>query len=251
MKPLRNLFVIAGALTLFTSQPAQAWDQFSKCEVSLRNAAAFHHAEANAMPVRWSRIVRLEMGAWTEAMANNHGSATATVAHGYNQRNVKHYRIFAKQIGSTDRCKALNVEEMDASELPAEALQSMKYKTAVGDVLYMSEADYPWEVFYSQKPVSAEMTEKEMRRALNAGNEYLDVWSSDDAFIFVSELAEYTDDRTEKWHYEKLKKALLKDFDNLYVYRVGEPDSGEIKIYLFGRNADGHLVGLRTLSVET
>lgn len=70
-------------------------------------------------------------------------------------------------------------------------------------------------------------------------------------FKDVDLLGESTFDQEDAVAYKNLKKALTDDFSTLRIYKVGEPDSGALDLYLIGRDKDGHLIGLKTVSVET
>lgn len=68
---MNNIFRLANTLRS-ASGSAQAMD---KCQIKMENAAAFELAQPLTQSVLRAKVLWFEMGAWTEAVANNTGAA--------------------------------------------------------------------------------------------------------------------------------------------------------------------------------
>lgn len=222
------------------------------CSVKMKNAAAVSLAKSLKQPVKKVHQVRFEMGAWTEAVADNHGSAVVAVNVG---SKIAHYEVFAQQIGTGDDCNILEVKKISKSSIDPAVAQSEKYKVAIGEARYISEGDANWEVFYSSMAVGPNFSKAEVRAALGAGNEDLEILSNQDTLdlldSYIDEDSKGHAPSTESLAYKNLKKAMLHDFADFRICRVGKADGGKVLVYLVGRRADGQLVGLKTVSFET
>jgi hypothetical protein len=129
------------------------------------------------------------------------------------------------------------------------------YAELIEDAQYMSESDSTWEAFHSAATVGRRLPLAEIAVALGANNLPIATYSNRDAMKI---LAEYADpaknpyrDAAEAAKYKRLKEALEANFSSIRMYKVGVPDSGQLKLYLVGRTKSGHLVGLKTIVVET
>jgi hypothetical protein len=242
---MKSMLIVATVLGL--SGAAQAMD---KCQIKMENAAAFELAQSLSQSVLRAKLVWFEMGAWTEAVANNTGSGRVAVKLG---RDVVRYSVAGKQIANTDNCNVTAIGEVDASELPKELIQAEKYKLAIGDAEVMSETDSPWEVFYSRSSVSAEFTADEVAQALGAGDQPVESWTKAEVIEFLDGYINENpyEDAAAAASYKKLKKALTDDFVDLRGFKVGVPDGGTLEIFFVGRTRSGKLVGVRTTVAET
>jgi hypothetical protein len=116
-------------------------------------------------------------------------------------------------------------------------------------LLFMSEADYPFEIIYREG--RAEMSPEYLRELSNQpADSPVEVRSVDDFFrVAVSEPdwkgeAEITVAR----RYQALLRLLKENLNELKVYRVGEIN---IAVYIIGRAETGNWLGVSTRVVET
>lgn len=245
--------VILGSLLLMVGFQASA---DSVCETRIRNAVLFHHAEASARSVLRYRVLRSEMGAWTEATGNNLGTATVTVAgaraYWDTTPKINSYSVSAEQIGSSNDCKVVSVKAFDRSKLDPIVVLAEMYKLAIGDALYISESDDEWSPFYSRTKVGADFAPKQLLSALGARpGTHIEMWSPADSVQFLEDHKTDNDDIESAEAYGRLLKAFMKDFKEIRVIKLGKPDSGSLDLFILGRLPDGRLVGVRTTTVET
>ncbi|MBD2068014.1 nuclease A inhibitor family protein [Leptolyngbya sp. FACHB-671] len=128
-------------------------------------------------------------------------------------------------------------------------LEQLKQLT---DGLYwMSESDYPFEVFRWEDKAQAQLdTEAVLRRTGHSTHTPVTVVDLDKFFHRATQ--------EEKWHsdeeredirrYRELLEMLKQYFSDIQVYRIGEV---KIDVYVVGRSPAGNLVGLSTQVVET
>lgn len=219
-----------------------------KCAIKMQNAASFRFAQEQYAPVQNTRILSVIPGAWTEMVGNNTGSSLVGVY--INSKKFGHYQVNAKQVGVTDNCEITKVMYVDDSNISPEIRQAEKYKLAIRDTTHMSESDSEWSVFVSSSKVDANFSEASLRKALNAGDEEISRWTPKEAIAFLDDYAENRD-VDGSYRYKTLKETMLKDFEKIYIFKVGKPDSGELKLHLVGRTSEGYLVGLTAITVET
>lgn len=247
-----KMFNLTTLLALSLSLPISASE---KCAIKMENAAIFELAQSLPIPISNVFRVRNEGGAWTESIANNRGTAEVAVAReAASGDKISYYRVSAEQVGRSDDCKIVSVESLAASDIDPLVRQAEKYKLAIKNALYYSEADFPWEVFYSHQSVGAGFPIDEVRVAIGAGNEHVEVWTHKNTLDFLTDASTPDEDRTlgdDAFRYKLLTQALLKDFKQLRVFKVGKPDSGSLDLYLVGRTPEGKLLGLKTMTVET
>lgn len=137
---------------------------------------------------------------------------------------------------------------------PSSALeQARQYKQAIGTALAMSEGDSEWSVFCSASTVDAEYSADLVAKALKTKGAPVSILSADDALEFLDEYITNNpyESQVEADQYAAFKTLILRDFTEIRAIKVGETDSGEMKFYIFGRTADGYLVGLKTVLIET
>jgi|GEM_PF-1736635 len=130
---------------------------------------------------------------------------------------------------------------------------AQSFESIMDGVLYMSEADYPYEAWYTTQTVNEkEFNENSnaLKRALLAGNVEVQNYDKEDVNEFFKDMSESTEAK-EVAAYKKLKTTLMKTFKNVRLMKVGTPDSGALEFYILGLTKEGHLVGLKTISVET
>lgn len=214
-----------------------------RCLTRMENAAIMALASERDYSVTELKIARSEMGPWTEAVADNKRNAQVTV---YRYSRVQHYQVSARQIGSSDRCEVTDIKKMNPADIDPLALQAEKYKMAVGDVLYISESDDTWSAYYNHAKVEG-FTESEIQKALNT-EDPVEIYSLEQTLGF---LKDPNLDDSEAQAYSELRRAMLKDFKEIRMIKVGVPDSGTLLIFILGITKEGHLIGVTTTSVET
>lgn len=246
---MKNIFLFLITFTFSSNSLAT-----ELCQVKMENAAIFDIAQQEGKSVREAKIVRFEMGPWTEMSGGNNGSGQVALAFGYVYgTDVYYYDVFAKQVGASEDCNLTKLTSLDPKTIDPIALQAERYKMAIRDAVYMSEADVVWRTFYSNTSVDEDFPIEQVKLALNSGSLPVEVWSNEKV---LETLYEYINDNPykdviEQARYGALKIALLMDFKELRMFKVGKPDSGALDLYLVGRNKDGRLVGLRTITIET
>lgn len=226
---------------------SSAW-AFEPCATRITNAASMALAEKMDKNVQDIRIVRTDMGVWTEMPANNVGSAEVAVRSKHSDK-ISHFAVTAKQVGSSSDCKVTQVQLLDSESIDPVVRKAEKYKAAIGDATYMSEADYPWEVVVSRSVASENPLPAEIATALNLDPNQTEVFSHEDAVNLLKQYSEDTElDYMDRIQYKRLLEAFLNDHRQIMMVRSGEV---EVKVYILGRDSSGHLIGVKTISVET
>lgn len=147
------------------------------------------------------------------------------------------------------------------------ALEAMDaLEQAVAGVLYSSESDYPWTVvgFADAAPVS-EANVKDVIAAVYVPHEGQAPLA--DRVIEVRTLAQLIDPLTtpQDWwddsnkmvaaQYTEIRAVLEAKLVDIQVFRIGELSGnvlqGAVDIYVLGSTADGDVVGMWTVSIET
>lgn len=170
MKTLAYSLFSLSALFVLTAPSAQAASEVD-CSIRAKNAALQSTAAELGRLVNEGSIVRFGMGAWTEAVANNVGSATVVVNF---RRHVLHYSANLKQVGATADCRVTRLTKLDPNSVDPLARQAEKYKLLIGDILYHSEGDDVWSTFYTHRKVDAAFSVQSVAAALSA-SEHVDV----------------------------------------------------------------------------
>ncbi len=149
----------------------------------------------------------------------------------------------------TGKCKLAVVTE----EFQGAAKQAERLANLIPTALWYSESEYGWSPFYSHTIVSdRQWNNKKINDLFLPGLVHVDEWSHKEVVDLLKDAS--TDEalsQTEHAEYATLLKALSKEFKELRGFKVGTPDSGALDIYIVGRNAEGFVVGVRTISVET
>ncbi len=119
------------------------------------------------------------------------------------------------------------------------------------DLYYPSESDEPIEPFSSEEIVDFPIDESAFRNLLNLDEstaiEPLNVgqfWNN------VTTVKEWYDEAqtAKNKKFERLRETLFEHLDFVQGFRIGEI---EIAVYLFGKNTEGTLEGIKTKLVET
>ncbi|MBL9102429.1 MAG: hypothetical protein JNL82_15825 [Myxococcales bacterium] len=149
---------------------------------------------------------------------------------------------------------------------PSAEMTAMALAAAVDGVDYPSESDYPWivETFACAAPVSEENVKQIIAPVYV---EHPGQATLADRAIEVRTLAQLFDPLTvpKDWwtdyeyeradKYKAIRAVLEDDLTDLVVFRLGEKSgdmlSGAIDVYVFGTTAEGDLVAMWTVSVET
>jgi len=238
---MKSKIVLTSLAMSLVAAPASA---MVNCELRMSNAATAAYADELLVPVNRLLVGFSHSNGWTEAAANNTGSNTIAV---YSRSKFETFKVTGKQKANSDDCTVTKVEKvkLNSSDL---RLQAMKYKMAIRDALWPSEGDSEWEIFTSAKvKLPTNFTEKDLQKLV--GSEApVEIYSKKeiDEIIMRGEVSE------EEGHlYRDLGRAMKKDFKEINMIKVGEPDGGTLEIYIFGVNPDGTVVGLRAFSVET
>lgn len=218
----------------------------AECSVRMQNAAVSSFAEELGRAVATIKILRFEMGGWTEAVGDNTGSGEVAVRF---SKNINYYRVSAKQVGTSNDCVVTKIEKLQPSKIDKRALQAEKYKLAIGDAVHVSESDEEWMPFYSRAKV-AKFSVSEIAQALGT-SQHVELYTLSESKEFIKGYAEEDDDAAQRAKYKRLRDSLAEDFKEFRVIKVGEPDSGSLDLYILGITPDGYLVGLKTITVET
>jgi hypothetical protein len=122
-------------------------------------------------------------------------------------------------------------------------------KRLTDGLLFMSESDYPFEIFYREG--NAELRPQSLRElARQPGDSPVEVTSVDDFFgVAASEPVWKGDGQLAvAKRYQALVRLLTENLEDLKVYRVG---SINIAVYIIGRAQTGNWLGISTRVVET
>jgi Nuclease A inhibitor-like protein len=124
-------------------------------------------------------------------------------------------------------------------------------KEASEGLLFMSESDYPWEVFHwksdPQQDIIPEFILERTGYALDTPVEVVDF----DSFFAIATTEQNwhnQDDRETVKRYQNLVKILKDNLTQIQVIRVGTIN---IDVYIVGKTANGELAGIATKVVET
>ncbi|HEX8853899.1 MAG TPA: nuclease A inhibitor family protein [Pyrinomonadaceae bacterium] len=128
-----------------------------------------------------------------------------------------------------------------------EILRELERATA--GLLFMSESDYPFEVF--RRAGAEPFTDDVLRRKerLDASSPVA-VQSVEDFFRVAAGEQDWkgADEQATARRYQALVKLLKRALGDVRVYRVGEINVG---VYIVGRSPEGSWLGLSTRVVET
>jgi len=157
---------------------------------------------------------------------------------------------------------ALRKLKVHAVGTPSGQAVADKLEPAVDGLSHMSESDYPFEVVMVAGAGSTAITESNIKdRIASIYVQRPDEPTLAERDVEAISLSAFFDRYTvpqDYWEpsqhelaprFEALKDILASDLVDARVYRLGV--SGAIDVYIVGRSSDGHLVGIRTISIET
>lgn len=125
-------------------------------------------------------------------------------------------------------------------------------KQASQNLLWMSESEYPFEVFVWKAPEN--QTTLSPATILKLTNHPPDTAveevNLDDFFVPVTQEQDWYEEAETATmrQYQNLVKTIISTLANVRVYRIGKRN---IDIYIVGMTPDGDLVGLSTKTIET
>jgi hypothetical protein len=138
------------------------------------------------------------------------------------------------------------------------AALAARFESTMKGTNYISESDYPWTAFYSEEYVISMKDGEGIRVALGyeQSNLPIDIHSAKDTAEMWSTLTTpYADDSADAQidaiRYSRLKQAMESQLKSVRFIKVGVPDHGDLELFVVGLDAQGHLVGLKTHTVET
>ncbi|MGF1675971.1 MAG: nuclease A inhibitor family protein [Rivularia sp. (in: cyanobacteria)] len=126
-----------------------------------------------------------------------------------------------------------------------------KLKSLSQNLVWMSESDYPFDVFLWS---NQELKEFNIHNLLEKTNHSLEapikILQIDNFFQSATTEKEWYDDeeRETAKKYQTLLETLKQNLENIQVYKIGEV---EIDVYIVGQIKSGDWVGLSTKAVET
>ena len=126
-----------------------------------------------------------------------------------------------------------------------------KLKLATDGLLFMSESEYPFEVFFWQskekQQVDTEFVLSKLNKPSDTKVEFVDL----DSFFEVATTEEEWHSKEDKEivkKYQNLVKIIKENLSDIKVAKLGDI---EIDVYIVGQVASGDLAGLSTKIIET
>ncbi|MEA5572343.1 nuclease A inhibitor family protein [Calothrix sp. UHCC 0171] len=127
-----------------------------------------------------------------------------------------------------------------------------KLKQACDRLLFISESEYPWEVFLwefaEEKPeISSDLIFQQIDKSADNKIEFIDI----DSLFAIATLEQSWHGEAEKAtvkKYQHLVKSLQENLRDIKVARIGEI---EIDIYILGKTSSNDIAGLFTKVIET
>ena len=138
---------------------------------------------------------------------------------------------------------------MATNKLQGEDQLLSELKEATKDLLFMSESDYPFEVFRWDK--EREIVPDVLRKEASKGaDDPVEERSVDEFFKQAASMQDWhgKEGKVTAQKYQSLVKLLKERLTDLKVYRVG---SINISVFILGKDQAGDWVGLSTQVVET
>ena len=126
-----------------------------------------------------------------------------------------------------------------------------KLKSLSQNLVWMSESDYPFDIFTWSNQESTEFNTQNLLQKTNHSPESpVKVLEIDKFFQRATDEKDWYDDdeRETAKKYQTLLETLKQNLDNIQVYKIGEV---EIDVYIVGQLKSGDWVGLSTKAVET
>lgn len=120
---------------------------------------------------------------------------------------------------------------------------------ATADLLYMSESDYPFEIF-ERTGAGPLDTAAFLRAAGLPANTPVETRTVDQFFSWIAreEAGMDPEEAATTARFRELRRTLGQHLTNLRVFRTGEI---EVKVWILGNTACGDLAGVTTISIET
>ncbi len=126
-----------------------------------------------------------------------------------------------------------------------------KLKSASDGLLFMSEADYPFEVILWEGQRQEPLTKETIRQLVaQAPGTPVEVVSLDDFFQNATQEQDWygLEEKETAQQYRQLVETLKMNLNDIQVYRLG---TTEIDVYILGKTPEGTVAGLQTKVVET
>lgn len=122
-------------------------------------------------------------------------------------------------------------------------------KAASRDLVFISESDYPFDVFLWEDLTSV-TSEKVLQKTDHPQDTPVEIVPFDSFFKQATTVEDWQNPEEQETakKFQALVLILKNNLSNLQVYRLG---TIEINVYIFGQTSTGDLVGLSTLVVET
>ena len=124
-------------------------------------------------------------------------------------------------------------------------------KQACNKLLWISESEYPFEVFCWQNQTASDLTHEKLLDFTHHSTDTIVKTDDFDSFFEVVTQPQdwYGDEEIATMkQYQQLVATLKQRLNNLKVYRLGEIN---LDIYIVGQTPDSHLAGIATKAVET
>ncbi len=122
-------------------------------------------------------------------------------------------------------------------------------KAASRDLVFLSESDYPFDVFLWEGMTSV-TSEKVLKQTEHPQDTAVEIVPFDSFFKRVTTVEDWQSPEEQETakKYQALVLTLKTNLSNLQVYRLG---TIEINVYILGQTSTGDSAGLSTLVVET
>ncbi|MDF5724469.1 MAG: nuclease A inhibitor family protein [Rhizonema sp. PD37] len=122
-------------------------------------------------------------------------------------------------------------------------------KAASRDLMFISESDYPFDVFLWEGMTSV-TAEKVIQQTAHPQDTPIEVVPLESFFRQATTVEDWQSPEEQETakKYQALVLTLKSNLSNLQVYRLG---TIEINVYIIGQTSTGDSVGLSTLVVET
>jgi hypothetical protein len=124
-----------------------------------------------------------------------------------------------------------------------------QFQTAIANLLWLSEADYPWEVNLWED-IGELSPEKILEKTGHDSETPIEVVELEKFFSYATQSQSWHNEQEKEdiRRYQALVKSIKEHLTNIQVYRVGLV---EIDIYVIGQTQSGNFLILATKSVET
>jgi hypothetical protein len=115
---------------------------------------------------------------------------------------------------------------------------------------YISESDYPFEAYSHALSPTRELTDDVFRDIHNVPAE-VRVYSypANEFFQYYKDAGEHGAESAAK--FAALEREMQANLHDIQIFKIGDEAQVEVKFFLVGRDTDGAIVGLRSISIET